>query len=231
MADNKSLQALLDRVLSHLSTALDDLESSPDRRPEGQVRIAMDDLREIHAVLAAPAQEVGPAVETYPGDYVLPCDVRVSPATTITRGCTLKTLMQSISLREATDHEFDVDKEIDLSTQWINDLRAEAKKAAMKDVFWLSRDQVFELIGDGTGTRRPTPPELVVTQPQVQEAEPASCREDDGCPTEGAVLRREWRAMRWALAEYPKRNTHQLQARKVCAGVLKLAQQESGDGN
>lgn len=31
--------------------------------------------------------------------------------------------------------------------QWITDLRAEAMLAAMKDQFWLSREQVFELIG------------------------------------------------------------------------------------
>lgn len=39
-------------------------------------------------------------------------------------------------------------------SQWVTDLRAEAMRAAMKDVFWLSRDQVFELIGDASGTRR-----------------------------------------------------------------------------
>lgn len=32
------------------------------------------------------------------------------------------------------------------------------------------------------------------------------------------------RAFRQALADYPGRNTHQMQARKVCAGVLKLAE-------
>jgi len=30
-------------------------------------------------------------------------------------------------------------------------------------------------------------------------------------------------AIHWALTEYPKRNTHQLQATKVCAGVMALA--------
>lgn len=30
-------------------------------------------------------------------------------------------------------------------------------------------------------------------------------------------------ALRWALSEYPKRNPHQLQARKVCEGVAALA--------
>lgn len=45
----------------------------------------------------------------YPGDYVLPCEVTVAPATRIGKGCTLKTLMNSISLREETD-----DREIDI---------------------------------------------------------------------------------------------------------------------
>lgn len=30
-------------------------------------------------------------------------------------------------------------------------------------------------------------------------------------------------ALRWALEEYPKRNPHQLQARKICEGVAALA--------
>lgn len=30
-------------------------------------------------------------------------------------------------------------------------------------------------------------------------------------------------ALLWALSEYPKRNRHQLQARKVCEGVAALA--------
>jgi hypothetical protein len=36
---------------------------------------------------------------------------------------------------------------------------------------------------------------------EAEVADPQSCREDDGCPTEGAVLRREWRAMKARIAE------------------------------
>lgn len=38
--------------------------------------------------------------EVFAADYVLPCDVAVAPATKVTKGCTLKTLMRSITLRE-----------------------------------------------------------------------------------------------------------------------------------
>ena len=51
------------------------------------------------AIAALPAAEA----VAYPGDYALPCDVAVAPATVIAKGCTLKTLMQSISLRENAD--------------------------------------------------------------------------------------------------------------------------------
>lgn len=43
------------------------------------------------AILAAPAVE---------RQDVLPCDVRVAPATTIRKGCKIETLMQCIQLRE-----------------------------------------------------------------------------------------------------------------------------------
>lgn len=36
-----------------------------------------------------------------------------------------------------------------IESDWITELRKEALRGAMKDIYWLSRDQVFELIGDG----------------------------------------------------------------------------------
>lgn len=42
-----------------------------------------------------------------------------------------------------------------------------------------------------------------------------------------AELIAERDALRWALSEYPKRNPHQLQSRKVCEGVAALAAQEA----
>lgn len=38
-----------------------------------------------------------------------------------------------------------------------------------------------------------------------------------------AAVETEADRLRWALTEYPKRNTHQLQAAKVCVGVVALA--------
>lgn len=52
-------------------------------------------MRAIIAALTSEQREV------FAADYVLPCDVAVAPATKVTKGCTLKTLMQSITLREA----------------------------------------------------------------------------------------------------------------------------------
>jgi hypothetical protein len=37
------------------------------------------------------------------GDYVLPCDVKVWPATVITKGCKLSTLIKCIQLRDGPD--------------------------------------------------------------------------------------------------------------------------------
>jgi hypothetical protein len=36
-------------------------------------------------------------------DYVLPCDVKLAPATTITKGCTLRTLLAALKVRESPD--------------------------------------------------------------------------------------------------------------------------------
>ena len=40
---------------------------------------------------------------------------------------------------------------------------------------------------------------------QYQERGDSICHDDDGCPTEGAVLKREWRAMRDTLARIKAR--------------------------
>jgi hypothetical protein len=37
-------------------------------------------------------------------DYILPCDVRLEPATVISKGCTLRTLLVALSVRET--HEW-----------------------------------------------------------------------------------------------------------------------------
>lgn len=37
---------------------------------------------------------------------------------------------------------------------------------------------------------------LAQSEGEVERGDPISCREYDGCPTEGAVLRREWRQLR-----------------------------------
>ncbi|MEY9506901.1 hypothetical protein ABIE87_006459 [Bradyrhizobium diazoefficiens] len=36
-------------------------------------------------------------------NYILPCDVLLRPATTITKGCTLSTLLAALKVRESPD--------------------------------------------------------------------------------------------------------------------------------
>lgn len=38
-------------------------------------------------------------------DYVLPCDVKLAPVTTIAKGCTLRTLLAALKVRESPDWE------------------------------------------------------------------------------------------------------------------------------
>ncbi|OAF05487.1 hypothetical protein AYJ54_00850 [Bradyrhizobium centrolobii] len=38
-------------------------------------------------------------------NYVLPCDVKLEPATTIKKGCTLSTLLAALKVRESPDWE------------------------------------------------------------------------------------------------------------------------------
>ncbi|OWQ53975.1 hypothetical protein CEE60_09950 [Stenotrophomonas maltophilia] len=62
--------ALIDTALGYLSTALDDLDSSPDRRPGIMVTEAMQALREAIATRQPGAQE--PVGEVYQGSARLP---------------------------------------------------------------------------------------------------------------------------------------------------------------
>lgn len=51
-----------------------------------------------------------------------------------------------------------------VEAKWVTDLRNEAVRGSMKDVYWLSRDQVFELIGDATGRKTPAHPDVIVAR-------------------------------------------------------------------
>ena len=51
-----------------------------------------------------------------------------------------------------------------VEAKWVTDLRNEAVRGSMKDVYWLSRDQVFELIGDATGHKTPAHPDVIVAR-------------------------------------------------------------------
>lgn len=94
--ENEHVITALSRLLAEIAVIL--------KGPEPDLtRWSYHDLPDMVRALkeATPAAPVGGFVVD--GDYALPCDVKVWPATTITKGCKLSTLIKCIQLRDGPD--------------------------------------------------------------------------------------------------------------------------------
>ena len=58
-------------------------------------------------------------------DYVLPCDVHLKPATTITKGCTIRTLLAALKVRESPDWDRLADEDSEVGVVIVERKRGE----------------------------------------------------------------------------------------------------------